>query len=154
LGIIPRLIMCRRQTGEPDEQARVARAQPDPSLNAGDPVLRVASVERGIRLSPSDPRLFIWLSGLAAAHYQARDYAQVVEIGRRSWTLNRNYFTGPTYVVAALAQLGREEEARAALGDLRGLDPKLTAARTTLKLYQNQAGIDHLLDGLRKAGFE
>jgi adenylate cyclase len=32
----------------------------------------VASVELGIRLSPSDPRLFIWLSGLAAAHYQLR----------------------------------------------------------------------------------
>jgi uncharacterized protein involved in exopolysaccharide biosynthesis len=33
-------------------------------------------------------------------------------------------------------------------------DPKLAALRTTLQLYQNQAGIDHLLDVLRKAGFE
>lgn len=120
----------------------------------GDPEEGVTCVERGIRLSPSDPRLFIWLSGLAAAHYQTRDYAQAVAIGRRSWTLNRNYFTGLTYVVAGQAQLGRKDEARAALSDLRGLDPKLAAARTTLKLYQNQAGIDHLLDGLRKAGFE
>lgn len=120
----------------------------------GDPKEGVTCVERGIRLSPSDPRLFIWLSGLAAAHYQTRNYAQAVAIGRRSWTLNRNYFTGLTYVVAGQAQLGREDEARATLSDLRGLDPKLAAARTTLKLYQNQAGIDHLLDGLRKAGFE
>ena len=44
----------------------------------------VASVERGIRLSPSDPRLFIWLSGLAAAHYQLANYSQAIEIGRRS----------------------------------------------------------------------
>jgi hypothetical protein len=28
------------------------------------------------------------------------------------------------------------------------------ALRTTVQLYQNQAGIDHLLHGLRKAGFE
>ena len=72
----------------------------------------IASVEKGIRLSPSDPRLFIWLTGLAAAHYQLRHYSQAVEIGRRSWTLNRNYITGLTYVVAGLAQLGRIEEAK------------------------------------------
>ena len=41
----------------------------------------VASVEKGIRLSPSDPRLFIWLPGLAAAHYQLRHYSEAVEIG-------------------------------------------------------------------------
>jgi adenylate cyclase len=112
----------------------------------------VASVERGIRLSPGDPRLFIWLSGLAAAHYQLQHYSLAVEIGRRSWALNRNYITGLTYVVAGLAQLERIEDARATLADLKELDPKLAALRTTLHLYQNQAAIDHLLDGLRKAG--
>src|ERR1051325_316416 len=66
----------------------------------------VTSVETGIRLSPSDPRLFIWLSGLAAAHYQLGNYSKAVEVGRRSWVLNRNYITGLTYVVAGLAQLG------------------------------------------------
>jgi adenylate cyclase len=114
----------------------------------------VASVEKGIRLSPSDPRLFIWLSGLAAAHYQLQHYSQAVEIGRRSWTLNNSYITGLTYVVAGLAQLGRVEDALAALADLKTRDPKLAALRTTLQLYQNQVGIDHLLDGLSKAGFE
>jgi adenylate cyclase len=114
----------------------------------------VASVEKGIRLSPSDPRLFIWLSGLAAAHYQLQHYSQAVEIGRRSWALNRSYITGLTYVVAGLAQLGRIEDARTTLAVLRELDPKLTALRTTVQLYQNRAGIDHLLDGLGKAGFK
>ena len=114
----------------------------------------VASVEKGIRLSPSDPRLFIWLSGLAAAHYQLQHYSQAVEIGRRSWALNRSYITGLTYVVAGLAQLGRIEDARTTLAALRELDPKLTALRTTVQLYRNRAGIDHLLDGLGKAGFE
>lgn len=112
----------------------------------------VASVEKGISLSPSDPRLFIWLSGLAAAHYQLQHYSQAVEIGQRSWTLNRNYITALTYVIAGLAQLDRFEGARATLADLTELDPNLTALRTTLQLYQSQAAIDHLLAGLRKAG--
>jgi tetratricopeptide (TPR) repeat protein len=115
----------------------------------------VASVERGIRLSPSDPRLFIWLSGLAAAHYQLRHYAQAIEIGRRSWTLNHNYITGLTYVIAGLAQLGQIDEARATRATLKELDPNLVAVRMTLeRVYTYQPGIDHLREGLCKAGFE
>ena len=115
----------------------------------------VASVERGIRLSPSDPRLFIWLSGLAAAHYQLRHYAQAIEIGRRSWTLNHNYITGLTYVIAGLAQLGQIDEARATLATLKEFDPNLVAVRMTLeRVYTYQPGIDHLREGLCKAGFE
>jgi adenylate cyclase len=119
----------------------------------GQPEKGVASVEKGIRLSPCDPRLFMWLPPLAAAHYQLGHYAEAVEIGRRSWTLNRNWPIGLTYVVAALAQLGQVEEAQAALADLKGLDPNLSLVQATLqRLYRDQAGIDHLLDGLRKAG--
>jgi tetratricopeptide (TPR) repeat protein len=95
----------------------------------------------------------MWLPPLAAAHYQLGHYAEAVEIGRRSWTLNRNWPIGLTYVVAALAQLGQVEEAQATLADLKGLDPNLSLVQATLqRLYRDQAGIDHLLDGLHKAG--
>jgi len=121
----------------------------------GQPEKGIALVEKGIRLSPSDPRLYIWLPSLAASHYQLRHYAEAVEVGRRSWALNRNWPLGLTYVVAGLAQLGRIDEAQSALADLKGLDPNFSFVRTTLqRLYTDQAGIDHLLDGLRKAGFE
>ena len=119
----------------------------------GQPEKGIASVEKGIRLSPCDQRLFMWLPPLAAAHYQLGHYAEAVEIGRRSWTLNRNWPIGLTYVVAALAQLGQVEEAQATLADLKGLDPNLSHVQATLqRLYRDQAGIDHLLDGLHKAG--
>jgi adenylate cyclase len=111
--------------------------------------------EKGIRLSPSDPRLFIWLPAVAGAHYQMRRYAQAVEAGRRSWSLNRNWPAGLTYVVAGLAQQGRIDEAKAAFADLKTLDPNFGFVRTTLRrLYTDQAGIAHILDGLRQAGFE
>jgi adenylate cyclase len=111
--------------------------------------------ERGIRLSPSDPRMFIWLPAVAGAHYQMRHYAEAIDAGRRSWSLNRNWPAGLTYVVAGLAQLGRVDEAKAALADLRTLDPNFSFVRTTLRrLYTDPAGIDHILDGLRKAGFD
>jgi len=121
----------------------------------GQPEEGVALVEKGIRLSPTDPRLFMWLPPLAAAHYQLRNYAQSIEIGRRSWALNRSWPIGLTYVVAALAEIGQIDEARAALADLKTLDPNLSLVQATLqRLYRDQGGIDHLLEGLRKAGYQ
>jgi adenylate cyclase len=121
----------------------------------GKPAETIPLVEKGIRLSPNDPRLFIWLPGLAAAHYQLHQYEQAVESGRRSWTLNRNWPVGLRYAVAGLAQIGQFEQARAALADLKQLDSDLpTFERLARRLFSDDTAVDHLVDGLRKAGFE
>jgi tetratricopeptide (TPR) repeat protein len=122
---------------------------------SGRPEEAIPLVERGIRFSPSDPRLFISLGVLAGAHYQARHYEQAVEVGRRSWTLNRNWPVGLRYVVAGLAQLGRIEEARTALTELKRLDPDLAFVEGLLtRLYPCRERVDHILDDLRMAGME
>jgi len=115
----------------------------------------LALAEKGIRLSPSDVRLFIWLPALAGAHYQLRHYEEAVEIGRRAWALNRNWPAGLRYVVAGLGQLGRIEEARAPLAELKKLDADLAFVEGILsRLYLARPGIDHFLDGLKQAGFD
>jgi adenylate cyclase len=122
---------------------------------AGHPEEAVPLVEKGMRLSPSDPRLFMWLPALAAAHYQLRHYEQAVELGRNAWGLNRYWRAGLLNVVAGLGQLGRVEEAQAALVDLKKLGANLAFVEDTLKrLYRDRAGIDHFLEGLRKGGLE
>jgi len=124
-------------------------------LYAGRREEAIERAEKGIRLSPTDPRLFIWLPALAGAHYQMRRYAEAVEAGRRSWSLNRNWPTGLRYVVAGLAQLGRIEEAQSALGDLKLMDANLEfTASMFRRTWPDPADVDHILDGLRKAGFE
>jgi len=111
--------------------------------------------ETGIRLSPTDPRLDRWLPALAGAHYQLRHYAEAVDAGRRSWSLNRNWPHGLRYVVAGLAQLGRIEEAQAALAELKQMDANLEYSASVFRRnWPDPADVDHLLDGLRKAGFE
>jgi adenylate cyclase len=123
-------------------------------LYAGRPEETIGLAEKGIRLSPSDPRLFIWLPALAGAHYQMRHYAEAVEAGRRSWSLSRNWPHGLRYVVAGLAQLGRIDEARATLDDLKKFDSSLGVVEAGfMRTYRDRGGIDHILDGLRKAGF-
>ena len=124
-------------------------------LYRGRPEETIALAETGIRLSPSDPRLFIWLVALAGAYYQLRRYAAAIEAGRRSWTLNRNWPGGLRYAVAGHAQLGQMDEARAALAELRHLNPDLAFIEGNLRrLYWDQAAVDHVLAGLRMAGFE
>ena len=124
-------------------------------LYRGDPEEAISLAEKGIRLSPTDPRLYIWLPALAGAHYQLRNYEAAIEPGRRSWTLNRNWPGGLRYVVAGLAQLGRFEEAGDALAELRKLNPDLAFVEGNLKrLFTEGAAVDHIVDGLRKAGFD
>ncbi len=124
-------------------------------LYAGRREEAIERAEKGIRLSPSDPRLFIWLVAPAGAHYQMRHYAEAIEAGRRSWSLNRNWPHGLRYVVAGLAQLNRIAEAQAALAELRLMDANLEFTASVLRRnWPDPADVDHLLDGLRKAGFE
>jgi adenylate cyclase len=122
-------------------------------LYAGRPEETIGLAEKGIRLSPSDPRLFIWLPALAGAHYQMRHYVEAVEAGRRSWSLSRNWPHGLRYVVAGLAQLGRIAEAQATLAELKLADANLEFSASVLRrVYPDPAAVDHVLDGLRKAG--
>jgi tetratricopeptide (TPR) repeat protein len=124
-------------------------------LYAGRREEAIELAEKGIRHSPSDPRLFIWLTALAGAHYQLRHYAEAIEAGRRSWALNRNWPSGLRYVVAGLAQVGRVKEAQTALAELRRMDANLEFTASMFRRnWPDPADVDHLLDGLRKAGFE
>jgi adenylate cyclase len=123
-------------------------------LYSGRPEEAIELAEKGIRLSPTDPRMFIWLPALADAHYQLRNYDQAIEIGRRSWTLNRNWPAGLRYVVAGLAELGRIDEAQAPLAELKRLNNSLAFVEGNLRrLFTNEAAVD-VVGGLRKAGFE
>jgi tetratricopeptide (TPR) repeat protein len=124
-------------------------------LYAGRPEETIEQAEKGIRLSPSDPRLFIWLPALAGAHYQMRHYEQAVEIGRRAWTLNRNWHAGLRYVVGWPGRTRANKGGTSPLGELRRLNSNLTFIAGNFKrLFNDSAAVDHIIGGLRKAGFE
>jgi adenylate cyclase len=124
-------------------------------LYGGRPEETIELAEKGIRLSPSDPRLFIWLPALSGAYFQLKNYEKAIEIGRRSWTLNRNWPAGLRYVVAGLAELGRSQEAQGPLAELKRLNTNLAFVEGNLqRLFNDPSAVDHIIDGLRKAGFE
>jgi adenylate cyclase len=123
----------------------------------GEAEKAVPLIEKAIRFSPTDPRMFVSLTALAGAHYQRCEYERAVEIGQRAWAINRNWPGGLRYIIAGLAQLGRAAEAQAMLPELKRLNRNLSFIEGNLtRLYgaKNRAGVEHILDGLRKAGFE
>jgi adenylate cyclase len=124
-------------------------------LYRGDARQAIMLAERGIGLSPRDPRLFIWLPALSGAYYHLRQYDKAIKPGLRSWTLNRNWPAGLRYATAAQGQLGRAAEAEMAVRDLESLNQTLELIASNLhRLYLDPAAVDHVIDGLRKAGLK
>ena len=118
------------------------------------PEAAIEALERARRLSPFDPyTFFICALNIAFAHLAARRFEQAIEWADRALHDQPRMVTAMRVKVAALAHLGRLDEARAELARVLAIDPKLTipgfreyahfAAPEVLELY---------VTGLRLAG--
>lgn len=112
------------------------------------------AVSIALRLSPTDPRKFIWVPALAGAHYLSKRYEAAIETGRQGYASKPDYVAPLRYVVAALGQLGRPADASPYLEILRRSDGSLAQTEAYLaRYYIDEAALRQILDGLRKAGF-
>ena len=117
-----------------------------------------AHVQEAFRLSPRDTSAFIWLMFVGVAKiYIGRDEEAILWL-RRSVEANRNNPMSHVFLSAALAILGRLDEARTAARAALALNPQLTVARF-LGFFAhfsdnsiNLAGRDRIIEGVRKAG--
>jgi adenylate cyclase len=107
-----------------------------------------------MRLNPRDPINMIPLSQTVVSYYFERDYQRALDAALR--VLSR-YPAVPrhAYVAASLAQLGRIEEARDALQrDMAVAVHSFEFFVHTRPPWFRQEDHEHLLDGLRKAGWQ
>jgi len=110
------------------------------------------AIETGWRLSPRDPRASTWLANKARVFYHLRRYDEAIETALSARRI-RPHAYGSLVLVASYSQLGRDEEARQALADMRalpGASEKMT--RWYLDRYSDPVARGHMADGLRKAG--
>ena len=115
-----------------------------------------AHVTEAFRLSPNDAVAFIWthIRGLAKLHLGADEEA--VALFRRSVDASRKYPLNHFYMAAALAHLGRLDEARAEVTAGLTLAPNYSIARflsmaeSDNPTYLKQR--ERILEGLRRAG--
>ena len=109
-----------------------------------------------LRLSPRDVLAYHWMFMAGVAKLQLGSDEEAVAWQRRSIDANRNIPLAHFNLAAALAHLGRFDEARASVQAGLALDPSFTVSRWRSILISDNptflAQRQRIQDGLRKAG--
>ncbi len=109
-------------------------------------------VELALRLSPHDPRRFLWVPALVSSHYLSGNYVRAAEVALSALSETPAVLR---YLVAAYGQLGRIVEARDYLPALRRMDGDLAGTLAVLeRICMVRAARDHIEAGLRAAGYD
>ena len=117
-----------------------------------------AYIAEALRLSPRDPLAYFWMSIAGDAKNHLGSSEEAVAWFRRAIEANRNYPFTHFSLAAALAQVGRLDEAHSAVKAGLALDPNFTVSRTRASWAAMSddptylAQIDPYLEGMRKAG--
>jgi adenylate cyclase len=108
--------------------------------------------QQAFQMSPHDPLIAFFYAGMCAAHYFARRFDEAVGWGRKTIQQRPGFIAGHRILCANLAQAGRTEELRAAMGQLLELQPTISIAWIEEHVPYTPRAMPHFLDGMRKAG--
>jgi adenylate cyclase len=123
-------------------------------LLSGEPAKAIEVAEANLRLDPR-PIPFYSSGLMGIANYMLKRYADAVRL-LRNYMREPNILMPPRLALAsAYAQLGQLEEARAEIAEVLRIDPSITVVkrkRMLLQFVKNPSDVEHIIDGLRKAG--
>ena len=115
-----------------------------------------AHVREALRLSPRDTYAYQWCSIVGRAKLSLGKEEEALAWLRRSTEINTNYPISHFFLAAALARLGRLLEAQSEVRAAHAINPTFTIARFRASAPSDNpivvAGLDRVVDGLRKAG--
>jgi TolB-like protein/class 3 adenylate cyclase len=117
-----------------------------------------AHIDQALRLSPRDTSAYVWLTEAGIAKNHLSDCEQAVLWCRRAIEANRNYPEAHFHLAAALARLGRRDEARSAVIAGLALNPSFTVSRARINWTAMSDDPTHrqqlapIFKGLRVAG--
>lgn len=95
----------------------------------GEGKLAVDGTRRALRLSPLDPLRYYYDSLASTAALSAGLYERSIELAQRSLRSNRTHTSTLRAMAISQWQLGREEDARKTVAELRRLEPTLTVSK-------------------------
>ena len=123
------------------------------TLFGGNPEESLALMKRAMALGPLDPSFYMYLMVAGWAQLFSGRPAEALLLVERSAGLNPDLDSAYWGLVPTYVQLDRMPEARAALAKYLSLAPSMTVSRLRQLLpIRNQASLELILDGLRKAG--
>jgi tetratricopeptide (TPR) repeat protein len=117
-----------------------------------------AHIAESLRLSPRDTIAYLWMGIAGMAKNYLGSYEQAVAWFRRTIEANRNYPLTYFHLAAALAQLGRLDEAHSAVKAGFAVNPAFTISRarafwTALSDDPTHpAKLEPIFEGMRKVG--
>jgi TolB-like protein/class 3 adenylate cyclase len=117
-----------------------------------------AHIAEALRLSPRDTLACQWMTNAGLAKLYLGSYEQAVGWFRRALEANRNYPLAYFRLAAALAQLGRLDEARSSVNTGLALNPAFAVSRARASWTAMSddptylAQLEPILEGMRIAG--
>jgi tetratricopeptide (TPR) repeat protein len=115
-----------------------------------------AHILEALRLSPRDTVAYSWTHFVGAAKLASGYDEEAVAWLKQSIEVNPNWPTSHLWLAAALARLGRFEEARESARAGLELNPSFTIARLRSSAFSDNAtylaGRERVYEGMRKAG--
>ncbi len=122
-------------------------------ISAGQPDDGVAALNRALKLSPKDPRFYIFLSHQSSGHFVAGHYDEAARLAKDALERHPGDPAANLLLIASLSNGGRIEEARQVLANGAPIDPAFLNRSWVIR-WLAQADREPILDGLRKAGWE
>jgi adenylate cyclase len=119
---------------------------------SGNLPIGLAHGEQALRLSPSGSQRFFYLGMIGISHFFSGHFDVAVHWFTQSVRENPNFPSSHSFLGAALAHLGRLEEARVSVRRRQEMDPKFTIEGLRKRLTYRPEQAQLYLDGLRKAG--
>jgi tetratricopeptide (TPR) repeat protein len=119
----------------------------------GDYDACLKSIDRACRLSPYDSGKAMWLAGRGIGAFVAGRYDDVIATAGEVLGEYPTYATAYRQRAAALAALGRLEDARSDMATLLRLVPGLTISQVRIRVpVKEHEAMERWLNALRKAG--
>jgi adenylate cyclase len=114
----------------------------------------IEHAHKALALSPLDSSLYSYYSSLSIAYYAHGSFEEAVKWGKMSASENPLYTSNMRYLAAALAALGRLEEAREVADRLMRQQPafRLSSYRAFLQPFRDPARGAQYIERLAKAG--
>jgi TolB-like protein/Tfp pilus assembly protein PilF len=115
-----------------------------------------AHIQEAFRLSPRDTIAYLWMFMAGNGHIYVGRYEEAASWMRRAIETNRNFPLSHFYLAAALAQLGKLDEAKAAAAAGFAFDPRFSlrgfraGASSDNPTYLAQR--EHIIEAFRKVG--